>query len=212
MGRERPVGVRRAGDHHQAGGVLVEAVHDAGPVALSASEPRQLAEAPRGGRGPGGPLRACPNDGGVRVHHDSGRLVDDYDGLVVVDDTERDLPGEAAPTMLSRRSRREAGGRSRAGRRSRPGGSRPRRRPRTRTPPAAMSLATWARVHPDKSATTRSTRSPESAPGTSTCERGPASLTAPAARRSREAFFWQSSATGQWRARHSRRRWPSRRG
>ena len=112
----------------------------------------------------------------IGMNHDAGWLVDDDHRLVVVDDPKRDL---------SRLSRRRHGavatddeprGRSRGSRRLGPAGCR-RRRPRRRgaTPPAAMSFATWARVRPDSRATTLSTRSPPSAPGSRRPVAGPPS-------------------------------------
>ncbi len=77
----------RLGDDEEAGGALVETVHDAGP--LDAADP--------------GKARAAVGDesvderaGGVSgggVHDEMGRLVDDDEVLVLVDDVKVDLLG-----------------------------------------------------------------------------------------------------------------------
>ena len=75
------------GDHHQPGGILVQPVDDAGP--LDAADPGQAGAAMRDQRvhqGPG----FVPGGG---MHHEAGRLVEDDDIVVLVDDVERDRLG-----------------------------------------------------------------------------------------------------------------------
>ena len=73
------------GDHHQAGGVLVEPVHDARPLhpadageAVAAMGDQRIHQRSRG-------------VSGGRMHHEPCRLVDDDDVLVLIDDVERDV-------------------------------------------------------------------------------------------------------------------------
>ena len=84
---ERAVGAVVLGHHHQAGGVLVEPVHDAGP--LDAADARQAVAAM-------GDQRVDQRAGGVaggRMHHQALRLVDHDERVVLVDDVERDRLG-----------------------------------------------------------------------------------------------------------------------
>src|SRR5581483_6637134 len=77
------VGLRRAGDDHQPAGVAVEAVDDPRPHRVA--DPGDLGEAveePAGQR----PLPVA----GTGVDHETGRLGDDDDVLVGVDDGELD--------------------------------------------------------------------------------------------------------------------------
>ncbi len=72
------------GHHHQAGGVLVEPVHDAGP--LDAADAGQAVAAMGDQRVD---QRALGVAGG-RMHHQARRLVDHDQRVVLVDDIERD--------------------------------------------------------------------------------------------------------------------------
>ncbi len=84
LGGERAVGAVGLGHHHQPGGVLVEPVHDAGP--LDAADAGEAVAAM-------GDQRIDQRAGGVaggRVHHEARRLVDDDELVVLVDDVERD--------------------------------------------------------------------------------------------------------------------------
>ena len=88
---QQPVGLLGAGDHEQARGVAVEAVHDAGALRIAARgdageqlRERALAVPPRG------------------VHHEAGGLVDDEQVLVFVGD--REWPSAGSPPSVPRRS------------------------------------------------------------------------------------------------------------
>ena len=81
---EAAIGLLAAGDDEQAGGVAVEPVHDAGTTLVAAGD---------------APLEQPVHEGAVlvarrRVHDDAGRLVDDEEPVVLVDDGERDLLGD----------------------------------------------------------------------------------------------------------------------
>ena len=84
LGAERAVGGVGLGHHHQAGGVLVEPVHDARP--LDAADAGQAVAAMGDQRVD---QRALGVAGG-RMHHQALRLVDDDERVVLVDDIERD--------------------------------------------------------------------------------------------------------------------------
>ncbi len=79
-----PVRAVGLGDDHQAGGVLVEPVHDARP--LHAADAGQAVAAMGDQRVD---QRARPVAGG-RMHDEAARLVDDDEVVVLVDDGERD--------------------------------------------------------------------------------------------------------------------------
>ena len=75
----------RLGRHQQAGGVLVQPVHD--PRPLDAADPGQAAAAMvQQGIDQRAPLVARRG-----VHHHSGRFVDDNQMLILMDDIERDI-------------------------------------------------------------------------------------------------------------------------
>ena len=93
----RAVGLRH---HHQAGGILVQPVHDAG--ALHPADARKARAAMRDQRID---QRAGRVSGG-RMHHQPLRLVDHDQGVVLVHDIERDVLGLLAPPARPAGSRR----------------------------------------------------------------------------------------------------------
>lgn len=83
--RESDVGLVGLGNDHQTAGILVEAVNDAG-ACLSADA----------GKGVPAVGQQCMDEGstgmtGARVDHESGRLVDDEQVLVLMDDDQRNV-------------------------------------------------------------------------------------------------------------------------
>jgi hypothetical protein len=89
---EAPVRVVAAGDDEQARSVAVEPVHDAGTKLVAAGD---------------APLQEAVHQGAVlvarcRVHDYAGRLVDDQEPVVLVDDGERDVLGDE-PRLAGRR-------------------------------------------------------------------------------------------------------------
>ena len=88
--RERAVGLVGLGHHHQAGGVLVEPVHDAGP--LDAADAAEAVAAMGDQRIDQRALRVA----GGRMHHQACRLVDHDERVVLVDDIERDVLARGA--------------------------------------------------------------------------------------------------------------------
>ena len=97
---ERAMRLVGLGDDQQPARVLVEAMHDAGP--------RHAADAGEAGAAMGD-QRVDQRAGGVagaRMHHEAGRLVDDDERVVLIDDVERN--------GLARAARRRGGGASQA--------------------------------------------------------------------------------------------------
>ena len=82
---QRLVGPVVLRNHHQAGGVLVQPVHDAGPF-----DSADAGEAGSAMRDQGVDQRAGLMAGGG-MHHQSPRLVDNDDVVVLIDDVERDI-------------------------------------------------------------------------------------------------------------------------
>ena len=75
------LGLQGLGHHHEAGGVLVQAVHDAGPGHLGQLGRVMQQRVEQGAT----PVATA------RMHHQTGRLVDDEDGLILVHHREGDV-------------------------------------------------------------------------------------------------------------------------
>ena len=102
LGAEPAMGDVGLGDHHQAGGVLVEPVHDAGPFdaadagqAVAAMGDQRIDQRARG-------------VAGGRMHHQAFRFVDHDQRVVFVDDRERDRLARGLG-LLGRRQRHRDG-------------------------------------------------------------------------------------------------------
>lgn len=83
LGDQLGVGLEGLGHHHQAGGVLVEAMHDAGPGHVG-----QV-----GGMVQQGVEQGAVHVAGRRVHHQAGGLVQHQQVVVLVDDVQLDVLG-----------------------------------------------------------------------------------------------------------------------
>jgi hypothetical protein len=93
--RQSEVGALRLRHHHQPGRVLVEPVHD--PGALDAADRGQILAVAEEGvdQGPGGVARR-------RVDDEAGRLVEDQELRVFVEDDERNVLGEEVELLRRR--------------------------------------------------------------------------------------------------------------
>ena len=83
-----------AGDENQAAGFLVETMHDAGT--RLAADLRKLGEAVQQRVDQRAAIAVVVGGARSGVHHHAGRLVDDGEVVVLVDDIERNIFGHGA--------------------------------------------------------------------------------------------------------------------
>ena len=144
------------GDHHDAAGLLVEAVHDARPLDPADARKAVAAMVDQRVDQRAGPVA------GAGMHDQTGRLVDDDDVVVLVEDVERRSPRPSARARPARAWRR------RRARRPRPCGSAPvAGLPPTLTAPWRISAWTRLRETPASAAASHwSRRCPAASAGT----------------------------------------------